>query len=234
MFKNIPGFEDYSVSKCGKVKSNRRNRLLSIITRRDGYKELGIRRDKQKYVMLVHRLVAMTYIPNPDNKPCVNHIDSDRGNNSVDNLEWCTYKENLEHASEKGRLIGKKGETNSSAVMSNDTCHLICKEIEQGIRLKTLSDKYGINLKTLSNIKNGKRWLEISSQYNFKTESSRRLSSGEISDIICLSNKGYSAKEISLNVGTTTATVNKHLRRNQSSTTIPKGSRVKQSEIVDS
>ena len=234
MFKNIPGFEDYSVSKCGKVKSNRRNRLLSIITRRDGYKELGIRKDKKKYVMLVHRLVAMTYIPNPDNKPCVNHLDSDRGNNSLENLEWCTYKENLEHASGKGRLMGKKGEVNSSSVMSNKTCHLLCKEIEKGVNLKALSDKYGINLKTLSNIKNGKRWLEISSQYNFKTVSSRRLSSDEILDISHLSNKGYSAKEISLKVGTTTATVNKHLRRNQSSTAIPKGSRVKQPETVDS
>lgn len=234
MFKNIPGFEDYSVSMCGKVKSNRRNRLLSIITRRDGYKELGIRADKKKYIMLVHRLVAMTYIPNPDNKPCVNHLDSDRGNNSVENLEWCTYKENLEHASGKGRLVGKKGETSSSAVMSNETCHLICKEIEKGVKLKAISDKYGINIKTISNIKNGKRWLEISSQYTFKVERSRRLSASEILDIVRLAGEGCSAKEISREVGTTPSTVSKHLRRNQSSTAIPKGSRVKQPEIVDS
>ena len=234
MFKNIPGFEDYSISKCGLVKSNRRGRLLVQVTRKDGYKELGLRKDKKKYVMLVHRLVAMTYIPNPLRKPCVNHLDSDRGNNNLSNLEWCTYKENLEHASSKGRLIGKRGEDSSSSVMDNSTCHEICKRMEEGATLTELSKCYGINLKTLSNIKNGHRWGEIRSQYNITTKTSKRLTEEDISLILNLHSNGRSVRDISSSVGTTVTTVNKYLKRHQSSTTIPKGSRGKHPEIADS
>lgn len=213
MFKDIPGFEDYSVSKCGKVKSNRRGKLLSVVNRKDGYQEVGIRKEKVKYVVMVHRLVAMTYLPNPENKPCVNHKDSVRDNNHVDNLEWCTQKENLEHASRKGRLIGKRGETNYGAVMDNETCHEICKAMQDGAKLSDLSRKYSINIKTLSNIKNGKRWLDIRSQYDIETQPMRRLSEQEKISIPKLKDAGYTNKEIADKLSCTLATVLSYLNK---------------------
>lgn len=58
-----------------------------------------------KKMYAVHRLVASAFIDNPNNKPCVNHIDNDRSNNHLDNLEWCTYKENNNWAKKQGRRI---------------------------------------------------------------------------------------------------------------------------------
>lgn len=83
----------YSVTKDGQVYSHINNIYLKPRVDKNGY----------KYVMLsgkcygVHRLVAITYIPNPDNKPQVNHIDNVKGNNHVDNLEWVTPFENVNH-----------------------------------------------------------------------------------------------------------------------------------------
>ena len=59
-------------------------------------------------VMRVHRLVALAFIPNPDNKPCVDHIDGDRANNHADNLRWVTVKENQNNPITKSKWIGKK------------------------------------------------------------------------------------------------------------------------------
>lgn len=195
------------------VKSNRRGKLLSLVNRKDGYQDVGIRKDKVKHVIMVHRLGAMTYIPNPENKPCVNHKDSIRNNNHVQNLEWCTHKENLEHASKKGRLIGKRGETSSSAVMDNKTCHDICRAIQGGESLSSLSRRYSINLKTLSNIKNGKRWVEISSQYDIKTSPMKRLSQKEKDSIPQLKASGLSNREIAKILSCTVSTVCSYLNK---------------------
>lgn len=71
--------------------------LRHPVKTKSGYYRLDMGRYPTRSI-LVHRLVAQTFIPNPDDKPCVNHIDGDKSNNSVDNLEWVTYKENAEHA----------------------------------------------------------------------------------------------------------------------------------------
>lgn len=70
-----------------------------------GYVQVMLKQDGKRKKALVHRLVALAFIPNPLNKPCVNHIDGNKENNSVENLEWCTYSENELHSHRK---LGKK------------------------------------------------------------------------------------------------------------------------------
>ena len=96
----IDGFPDYFVTTEGKVYSVKRRVYLSPNKgNSDGYHlvllpdKAGVRRG-----LRVHRLVAHAFIPNPEHKPCVNHIDGDRKNNAVDNLEWVTKQENSIHA----------------------------------------------------------------------------------------------------------------------------------------
>lgn len=125
MWKDIKGYEGlYQVSNTGKIRSL--GRTVEIIdkngrkvTRVYPSKILRYARDKRGYcrtsltlngkstTLIVHRIVAQTFIPNLDNKPQVNHIDGNKENNNVKNLEWCTAKENTKKAFEIG--LKKKG-----------------------------------------------------------------------------------------------------------------------------
>ena len=126
MWKDIPGYEGkYQVSNTGEVKSLNYNgsgktKLLKQSTIKYGYKRVGLcKNNKQKYY-LVHRLVAITFIPNPNDLLVVNHKDENPSNNNVNNLEWCTQKYNVNYGTaikrssenrkgEKNPLYGKKG-----------------------------------------------------------------------------------------------------------------------------
>lgn len=92
---------NYSVSKSGKVRNDETQTLLSL-SLQQGYCHVTLAIDKKGRRFRVHRLVATAFIPNPDNKPYVNHIDGNRSNNNVENLEWCTPSENTQHAIRTG------------------------------------------------------------------------------------------------------------------------------------
>lgn len=111
MFKEIQGYEGlYSINEDGlilrhkRTTNNRRGvfvleeKFLSTTAKANGYIQTTLTKDKSKKHFSVHRLVAQVFIPNPDNKPCINHKDGNRSNNNVNNLEWCTHSENNLHA----------------------------------------------------------------------------------------------------------------------------------------
>ena len=93
----IKGYEGfYGVSDKGRVRSLKsgKERILKPGSDKDGYLQVGLYKNGEKKMCKVHRLVAQTFIPNPDNLPQVNHKDEDKENNSVHNLEWCSSKYN--------------------------------------------------------------------------------------------------------------------------------------------
>lgn len=105
IWKPIVGFEEYEVSNKGRVLS-RKQKLDGVLLKQQtnlvGYKYVTLRDKKYNpHLALVHRLVAEAFIPNPFKKPTVNHIDEDKGNNIVSNLEWATYIEQKNHGSQK-------------------------------------------------------------------------------------------------------------------------------------
>lgn len=95
--KVIDEFPNYSVTVNGKI-LKKDGQEKPQHKNRDGYQTVDLWKDGKKTCKSVHRLVATAFIPNPLNKPTINHIDGNKANNSIDNLEWNTYSENLQHA----------------------------------------------------------------------------------------------------------------------------------------
>jgi hypothetical protein len=109
-------------------------------------------------MILVHRLVAKAFIPNPDGKPFVNHIDCCRSNNKAENLEWCTQAENLKHSELLGRMrrgVSLKGKRSLRAKLSDDQADQIRSEYAAGgVSLEKLALKHGTSKRTAHRIVN--------------------------------------------------------------------------------
>lgn len=118
IWKYIPGFDNaYQVSNLGRVKSMNYNhtgkeKLRKLDLKKTGYQQVELFKNRKPKVCLVHRLVAITFIPNPENKKEVNHINGIKDDNRVENLEWVTPSENVRHSYNTGFKKGKFGAEN--------------------------------------------------------------------------------------------------------------------------
>lgn len=102
IWKDIEGYEDlYEVSDEGRIRNKNTGRILKPNKTHKGYLQVKLCKDGGKVGYSIHRLVAKAFIPNPDNYPQVNHIDEDKTNNNVNNLEWCTNQYNVVHSIHK-------------------------------------------------------------------------------------------------------------------------------------
>lgn len=107
-WKSIPNYEGlYEVSNKGKVKSIKRSCILLTTVSNCGYERVDLWKNGKKKRYSIHRLVAISFIPNPLNLPMVNHKDENRKNNNVDNLEWCDDKYNVNYGNAKANKIKK-------------------------------------------------------------------------------------------------------------------------------
>ena len=108
-WKDIEGYEGlYQVSNKGRVKSlnyhnTKKEKILKTFIVGNGYLQVNLYKNKTIKSFYVHRLVAKAYLPNQQNLSCVNHIDENKQNNSVENLEWCTHKYNTNYGTRNER-----------------------------------------------------------------------------------------------------------------------------------
>ena len=102
--KDIKGYEGlYAVTNNGKVWSYKSNKFLSPSKDKNGYLRVVLCKDKRKYYVKIHKLVAETFIENPNNFNCINHKDEVKDNNSMENLEWCTVEYNINYGTRTER-----------------------------------------------------------------------------------------------------------------------------------
>lgn len=132
IWKPVVGYEGlYEVSSLGRVKSlpkvqeglfglDRRKvseeRIIRGAKNRHGYRKVSLRRDGRTYQVSVHRLVATAFLPNIANYPCVNHKDENPSNNRAENLEWCTYKYNVNYGKCQEKIKESKNRNHSDLV----------------------------------------------------------------------------------------------------------------------
>ena len=149
-FVEIEGFENYEISNLGKVRNIKSGRMLKPHLNHNGYlKHHLYRHDKQKELFL-HRIIAIAFIDNPGKKPQVNHIDENKLNNDLSNLEWCTAKENLIHGTRTKRAAEKL----SKKVIQLDLNDNVLNEFES---MGQAERETGVPRSNISRCCNGKR-----------------------------------------------------------------------------
>jgi len=91
---DIIGYPNYTIDRDGNVKNKITGKVLKPATDSDGYKVIGLTNNTIRKTLKIHRLLALHYIPNPENKPHIDHIDRNKLNNNLSNLRWASFSEN--------------------------------------------------------------------------------------------------------------------------------------------
>jgi hypothetical protein len=156
IWKSVIGYEGYyEVSSEGRVRSLKTGKFLKTRFSWNGYERVCLNKNNKSIAFLVHRLIAIAFIPNQESKRCVNHIDNNPINNNVVNLEWCTQKENIQHALKQGRMLGARGEKQTTSKLTSSQ---VLEIRDSPLLQKELSVLYGVTPGHISTIKSGKRW----------------------------------------------------------------------------
>lgn len=176
----IPGYgEKYSASSFGRIRSERQvvmhcpkgiwmerviqARVLKTSSDAHGYKRTNLTLNKISRPWLVHRLIAMTFLPNPISLPCVNHIDACKFNNRIENLEWVTHAENMAHAARLGIMASNSGpgmESPAAKLTDSDVIE-IKRRLSLGHRAGSISMDYPVSESAIREIKAGRSWSHI-------------------------------------------------------------------------
>jgi DNA-binding XRE family transcriptional regulator len=171
-WKPVEGYEGlYEVSDLGRVRSIKRSgRILAGCQVAHGYIAVSLHKNNQKSMYLVHRLVAKAFIPNPENKSQVNHKDLDKRHNSVENLEWVTPRENIEHALVHKPFSDRQNPWKVCFPEQKPNCttdlwqsNLMKIRVEKGLTREQLAAKSCVRIDTIEGLELGnKSFREIS------------------------------------------------------------------------
>ena len=182
--------QDYEVSSLGGIRNKYKNIIIQTYKLNGGYIFIRL---PGKYSGMVHRIVAQTFVPNPENKPEVNHINGIKTFNWYKNLEWATRQENATHALETGLIL--TGENAPSAKHTEEDVHEVCKLAEQGMGAAEISKVLNFSKSFVVGIMYRGEWKGVTSQYKIP-QAKKFHDENTIHEICKLLSKGKSPVEI--------------------------------------
>jgi len=173
IWKDIKDYEGYyQISNLGRVKSLYRiikheakgeiiilQKILKVWFS-SGYFRITLWKNNKRKTKTIHRLIALNFIPNPENKKEINHKNGIKTDNRIENLEWCTHKENMHHAIKNG-LINCKGESSLSSKLIEKEILLIRKKRKEGYTYEALAKQFNVHLVTIFRIIKRRTWKHI-------------------------------------------------------------------------
>ena len=172
-WKDIKGFEGlYQISDYGRVKSLsrkcgrviRKEKLLTIHMTKDGYPKVRLQHGEEDKTARVHRLVAETFIPNPNGYETVNHIDGNKLNCHVSNLEWCNRSEQMYHAYKLGLKPSMMGTDNAQAKLTEEQVREIkrlYKPYDRNFSTVKLGEMFGVSNRVIGLIVRGLSYKNV-------------------------------------------------------------------------
>jgi hypothetical protein len=163
IWKDILGYEGkYQVSNAGKIKNVVRGTIKAGQIQKDGYEKLVLYKDNFYKSYYVHRLVLTTFIGNGKDKDQANHLDGNKANNYLENLEWCTRGENMKHADKLGLRKMPKGKDHYKALLTEKEVLMIREKYHnRGSTLSKLAREYKANVGSVYNIVKGISWKHL-------------------------------------------------------------------------
>jgi len=159
MCSDIKGYEGlYKIFDSGVVWSERKQKMLTNNKNRDGYSYVTLIKNKKRNNHYVHRLVASHFIPNPNDKREVNHINGIKTDNRKQNLEWCTRSENMLHAIRRLGISRLRGEQNNKSKLNEDIVRKMRKSNESN---RYWADLMGMDISSIRMARNGSNWSHV-------------------------------------------------------------------------
>ena len=160
-FKRVKGAEDYYMASIwGEVYSIRFNKFLKPGKSNNGYLKVNISVGGKNRFRAIHRIIAETFLPTPEGKAEVNHKNGIRTDNRLENLEWCTHSENIQHSIKVTKTF-KIGERHASAKLNDEKIREIRMLTKFGVKQTRLANYYRVAQRTIFQIVHNQNWKHV-------------------------------------------------------------------------
>lgn len=160
-WRHIKNYDSYKISNKGRIYSLHSNKIISFCLNKCGYPYVTLWKNNKRKRFNIHSLVARYFLENKQRYNEINHIDGNKLNNDVINLEWCSRGENIQHAYDNGLRKIPKGEINANSKLKEIDVKAIIKMLKNNISVSKISEQYNVTWQCINNIKSNKSWKHV-------------------------------------------------------------------------